>query len=58
MSIQPRYFNIKKVPKKKKIETINMMSIIINFIFFNADSKNSGNFTDTNISKMILPRNK
>ena len=32
------------------------MSIIVNFIFLNADSKNSGNFTYTSISKMILPR--
>ena len=26
------------------------------FFFFNADSKNSGNFTYSSISKMILPR--
>ena len=57
MTPQPRYFNIKKVLKKKtKIKTINTMSIKINFIIFHADSKNSGKFTYTSISKMILPR--
>ena len=37
------------------MNTLNTMSIISNF-FFHADSKNSGNFTYTSISKMILPR--
>ena len=33
MSVQPGYLNIKKVPKKKIIKTLNTMSIIKIFFF-------------------------